>query len=237
LNNATLGLSLPRDQGSATITSETSTPIGISQTYYTSCQVSIFGICVDTIYHISANNYNYAPNLIFDGSATPYVDSITSPGESWSGAPTAVGSLNLISLGFGTDLLDGGDLAVSGFLLLSDPSGDPFVNFHDGSYTSIWTKDTCASSYIIGFIPGSSSCVINSQSADSYGTGDNADTDFSLSYSDTNSESGILRLNYSALSEPLPEPSSLPMLLMGLGAIGGALYLARKITQWPSQQL
>lgn len=119
LTGATLALSLPSDSGPATITSETSTPI-TNEAYdeYSVCTFSIGIICFATDYYATYSDESYAPNLEFNGSATAYVDSITSPGASWTGVTNA-GSLDLQSLGFGADSLYGGDLIVSGYLQLT----------------------------------------------------------------------------------------------------------------------
>jgi hypothetical protein len=193
LTGATLALSLPSDSGPATITSETSTPVTdqlLSQ--YSKCTLLVI-VCLETTYYATYSNYNYAPNLEIDGSAAAYVDSITSPGASWTGLTNA-GSLDLQSLGFGADSLYGGVLTVSGYLQLGGPSAVPNEIFSDGSYSSTYCNASYESSNLFGLIPTGTMTDNVCATLNSYGAGFNADTNFDLQYSDTTSEDGTLTL-------------------------------------------
>jgi len=147
------------------------------------------------------------------------LSSITSPGASWAGAPTNAGSIDLLSLGFGPDSLYGGDLTVSGFLQLTGPAAFPAVNNTSGSFSSIYREEFYTGSSIFGFIPtGSSNAILEQYTDNSLGTGFNADTNFDLQYSVTDSEGGTLTL------VSTPEPAT--VLLSGVLA---ALALLRRL--------
>jgi hypothetical protein len=209
-----LALSLPSNSGPASITSETSTPIATQLLYqYSTCNFSIFGLCAASTYHAAYSNQNYAPNLTFNGTAAAYVDSITSPGASWAGAPTNAGSIDLLSLGFGPNSLYGGDLTVSGFLQLTGPSAFPAVNSTAGSFSSKYEEHFYTGSSVFGFIPTGSSNAYEQYTDNSLGTGFNADTNFDLQYSVTDSEGGTLTL------VSTPEPATVVLLSCVLAAL------------------
>jgi len=230
LTDATLALSLPSDSGAASITGETSTA---ASTYlanqYSVCDFSIFGGCLASTYYATYSNQNYAPNLTFDGSATAYVDSITSSGASWSGTPTNATSLNLESLGFGADLLQGGDLTVSGYLLLTAPSVFPTINNTSGSYSSQYQDSFYSSSNVFGIIPTGSADEVFTETDNSFDTGFNANTNFDLQYSATETEGGTLTLDYGSGSpSSVPEPSSFALSAGALLAMALARFRKRR---------
>jgi hypothetical protein len=207
LTGAMLALSLPSDSGPASVTSETSSYVTLQLVnQYSTCNFSFFGLCVASTYHATYSDENYAPNLTFNGSATAYVDSITSPGAAWAGAPTNAGSVDLLSLGFGPDSLYGGDLTVSGYLQLTGPAAFPTVNNTFGSFSSNSEQLFYSSSSVFGFIPTGNADSSEQFTDNSLGTGFNADTNFDLQYSVTGSEGGTLTL------VATPEPSTVVLL-------------------------
>jgi hypothetical protein len=227
LTSAMLAQSLSSDSGPASITSETSTPIATQLVnQYSTCNFSLFGLCVASTYHATYSNENYAPNLTFNGSAAAYVDSITSPGASWAGAPTNAGSVDLLSLGFGPNSLYGGDLTVSGFLQLTGPAVFPTVNNTSGSFSSKYAEAFYSSSSVFGFIPTGSADAIIQHTDNSLGTGFNADTNFDLQYSVTDSEGGTLTLVSTPVSTP--EPSTVVLLSGVLAALALRRFRMRR---------
>jgi hypothetical protein len=128
----------------------------------------------DCYFGCSENNYS-APTAYFSDGASATITSITDGTNTWNGS-YASGTLDLVSLGFGEDLLSGGVLTISG---TRDAFSDP------GVFSS-------------GF-----------NGYNNY---------YSVSYSGSGSESGILTVDADQ-SAGVPEPATLSLMVIGLTAL------------------
>ena len=231
LTGASLDLSLPQNQGSATINSENSS--NVSSTTF-GCNYGNDG-CYGYDY------YNDAPNLALSGVNTAVLTSITSASASWSGDTNAA-SLDLTNLGFGADLLNGGSLTLTGYVEFQINYPTPVYalgaytsTYFDGGYyyeaeyyeypvyyeyscgdfgqTCQGVNYYCCDEETYGYSFG------GDYTANAYGTGYNSDTSFNLSYGDTTAESAGLTLDYTQNPSSTPEPGTVALFASGLAAL------------------